>query len=129
MEFFQPVFESCKQFQGDCKVNFADLTDFEWDRMAFVQMQVSDAEVAQALGITEIDRAEFEDWIIFLRDDKIVHHLVRAYHPEKPFDRTIFFDFGDRQGQIRIFSEEEAVFKAVVDQGEGIVNIDLEPWE
>ncbi len=110
-------------------VSFAELTDFEWDRMAFVQMHATNTATATALEISDITRPEFEDWIVFLLKDKMVHHVTRTYDPEVAYNKTLFFDFGDRQGQIRVFPKEESIFKVIVDQGEGIVNIDLQPLD
>jgi hypothetical protein len=98
--------------QGDaCIVRLRDVVDFEWDRVVFIRMHAIASQVALALGIARVELPEFEDRILFLDGEEIRLTDSRSYHPEKPYDRTVFLDFSSIDGKFAIIARDAAVFR------------------
>lgn len=130
MNLFNVVDQACKGKTASCTVHLGEIvTNFDWDRVAFVKMQAWAKDPASAIGIQELKMDEFEDLIVFANGNKAVHTIRRDYDPEIPFDRTIFLNFADLKTQWQIFPKAKAKFNVQRLEEGKLINIDLAPIE
>ena len=122
-----PLLERCKATGTTCRVRLSEVTRFEWDRVAFVRMQTPPTQAASALGLKELAIPEFEDWIVFLKGDRIASVDIRRYNPEQPFDQTVFLDFSGTREMWKIFTRDQDLFEVVINSSSGRNNIILKP--
>jgi len=112
VDIYEALNAICPVTATTCVIELWKITDFEWDRVVFVKMTAANSVVAARTGVKQIPREEFEDVILFLAGHQVVRVAKRRYHPEKPFSRSVFFDFSGTAERYLIFSRAEAVFKA-----------------
>ena len=114
--------------QGDaCVIHLQEVTDLEWDRVVFIRMNAIPSKVAAALGVSRIELPEFEDRILFFEGDRILSIDRRIYHPDTPYDRTVFLDFSAIDRNFEVFSRNAAVFSLVCSLSGDRRNIMLVP--
>ena len=123
MLLFKPIEERCDSASTPCRIRLSDVTDFEWDHAGFVRMQAPPPQAAAALGVRSLSMPEFEDWIVFVKGGEVVKVDKRPYHPERPFDRTVFLDFAGSKDRWRIFARSEATFDVEISQSGALRNI------
>jgi hypothetical protein len=121
MNLFQTIDEVCKN--GKCQVDLGKLVPGNWDRVAFVRMY--SAQIAEKIGVTELEIPEFQEAILFIQGDKVLDKQVRDYDPEVPYNHTVFLDFGAERAKFLVFPKDSSGFMAELEEGEGIRNYTL----
>lgn len=128
MNLYDRMEKACQGKSENCTVNLGELvTDFDWDRVAFIKMQAWAKDPAALIEVDQLAMDEFEDLIVFANDRQVMRVLKRDYDPETPFDQTIFLDFGAEKALWKVFPKAEAVFEVHRLTEGALHNIDLVP--
>lgn len=102
-----------------CRVALADVTDFAWDRVAFVADLTPSIEVEAALGVSGLGMPNMEDWIIFVDRGKVVHIERKRLDADRIPEYVVFVDYDalPKRAPQRwlIYQRDEAVFDVMRD--------------
>ena len=125
MEIYAQLNDACPS--ADCEIYLDSVIHGNWTQVIFAKRMCLMAELESYIDVDHLDLGEFDDAILFAQGREITRMEIRTYHPEKPFNQTVFLDFPEEKQRVVRFSRAEAHFKMRKSAGVGFKNIYLIP--